>query len=867
MSYSFSSYSSVYDEGSPYHKIKTIQYGIREPFEITTTTPTSSTATTPTTTTDTSTSSPSTTTITVPSTVSSAITPTATATISATKTVTLPLITSSNPALSPQELQDKGYPDGMYWYKMPDMEESVKLMTKMKSSDNKPWVRVFSSKYETPPTENFIGKNIPFKGFKIQTADELTQGYTYFDTYQFFKERDSKNLSTGGNRPGSRVYIGKAGGHGIYTASQEICNWPYPGTGAIGSGWMPDTECGTFPDKLKWGTGTNSTSSSAYTLSSPNTVWETWLWWDNVSEQDEWKFWNSTKSVNLNTIIPKSSIDPPNGKVPTRSSVRYLNSVDLFPFKVVTLQYLVDIGKVILAGNGYYGEGTSAMIWGDTWYTWGRVHFDPTDKWLPVGDIVYQANYNPNTIPVLLVSNDEKYSVIIDKADWKWIGDRYKCNGGVGMEWNQSYYSPTSSKYKSDYIAIGCTVNVGERSRGDWDNVAFYGRKPCVVAINNKYLTKLSRAYSEPSLSIGGWPGDCWNSGAAVFTSPFFSFSVWGSRSGVLGVEDYYDIVPRNMLSKCCAGTLPNEIDKTKYCGPWTDSDSPYCTQGMNNYCTDKNLLTDDCVKYIKSKNLNFNSQLQSYCSKPDADKTHPNFQTVCSCFFPQSFYDNWRSSSLTSVADPKLASLLLAQYKSPVIPKCEYPFCANSTSLQPFENPSIKCPDNQIQQCINNSYTSYDGSNFEKSNIDATQAINCVQTSETTNIANQPSTTTTSATATPTATTTPAPAPSTTPSTTPTSTTTPVATTAPATTTTPAAATTPVSSTTPVASTTAAATTPAADTNSSFLDRFKPLADIIGTSPIVILIGLIVLLLLIIFVIYYLISKRSSENVTIIQS
>jgi hypothetical protein len=648
----------------------------------------------------------------------------------------LPENSETNPAQSPQELADAGYTtNGDYWYQSGGMMSPIKMYTDFKGPDGKPWVKVFSSPARKAATLNLVGKNIPFKGFRISKEEIYNpniispkEGYSYFSTYQFFNQRNNTTMLTiGGNYPGFRVFIGNAGGHGFYTTDQSVCNWPRGMKNlipSIGAGF--DGNCGSFPNNLLWGIGKNTDANYNITT---DEVWNTWLWWDNYSKEEEWQNWTSPLSIDLNTIIPKTSINPPNGKVPPRSLARYLNTLDLSPFKVVTLQYLVDIGKVRLAGNNYLGDGTSAMLWGPAWYSWGRVYFDSKDKWLPVGDIIYQYDYDISTIPVLLVDNNPKYSTIIAQPDWRWLGDRYKCNGGVGMEWNQSYYSPPSI-YNNDNLSIGCSININERSRGAWDNVAFYGRTPCIAAVNKKYLAKIERAYSSTSLSIGGWSSDCWNNGAAVFTSPFFTFSIWGARSSTLGVEDYYDIVPRSMLSKCCAGTLPIEIDKTKYCGVYSIPTSDECDQGMVSYCEKENLLKDDCYKYIKTRNKNFDIELKKYCNSSTVDKTDPNFLDTCSCFFNQSFYDDWRKTTMKSVGNSKLSELLLSQYKSSVIPKCEYPTCANTTSIKPFETTVQQCPANQFQQCINNSFQTYDGASLQQNVIDASQINNCVQTS-----------------------------------------------------------------------------------------------------------------------------------------
>jgi hypothetical protein len=177
-------------------------------------------------------------------------------------------------APSPSALAASGESiDGLYWYEDGTMAAPLELFTKFNLEDNKTWVRVFSSPYNGTATVNEVGKNIPWTGFLVQRNDAALRGYTFFSTTQLFNQRNSTATSTGGTRSDMRVYIGFAGGHGIYSTAQGVCNWG-TAVNAIGAGWNGST-CGSFPNGLIWGTGQSNTA----TYANLSGTWEIWITW------------------------------------------------------------------------------------------------------------------------------------------------------------------------------------------------------------------------------------------------------------------------------------------------------------------------------------------------------------------------------------------------------------------------------------------------------------------------------------------------------------------------------------------------------------------------------------------------------------
>jgi len=140
--------------------------------------------------------------------------------------------------------------------------------------DGRPFVLTFQSAYASTATINEVGYSIPFKGFLVRRISDL-QNYGYFNTKQLYNSRNSTAGLDSGPLTGYRVYIGFAGGHGIYSTSQGVCSWASTNSGAFGAGYDGST-CGSYPDGLRWGTGNNSTS----TYDNRSGTWQHSLWWD-----------------------------------------------------------------------------------------------------------------------------------------------------------------------------------------------------------------------------------------------------------------------------------------------------------------------------------------------------------------------------------------------------------------------------------------------------------------------------------------------------------------------------------------------------------------------------------------------------------
>lgn len=181
--------------------------------------------------------------------------------------------TQSSPASSPQQLQDYQFAAGTYWIKSSSMTSALQMYYEPNYFESRPWVRVFSSPYNSTATVNLLGNSINWSGILVQRSTLDLRQTAYFTTSRLYNTDSSTTTSSSGTRTGFRVYLGAAGAHGIYNTAQSPCNWQNS-DGAIGAGYNGST-CGSFPNGLIWGTG--QLNNPTYTNLSG--TWEHWLYW------------------------------------------------------------------------------------------------------------------------------------------------------------------------------------------------------------------------------------------------------------------------------------------------------------------------------------------------------------------------------------------------------------------------------------------------------------------------------------------------------------------------------------------------------------------------------------------------------------
>jgi hypothetical protein len=509
---------------------------------------------------------------------------------------------------------------------------------------------------------------------------------------------------------------------------------------------------------------------------------------------DLWKSFNNNLSANYSDLIFSNR-----GSTKGLSIVDYINTQDLFPFKIVTYGYLKSIGKI---------SPDRWLLLGGKYYRYAQVRFLKTDKWLPVGDVVSQTDYStpadnaydkiPDNLAVLLVYNDPKYCTIAPPSGWQGVTDFYKCTWGPVNQGLYSYDTSHNWIVNNDYRLIQGTVVATQPPGTKYETITSYPplvakdpAKPTewevsvndqacdpfriFAAVKIKYLRKVG-PYGDGRWGVGGnkWPKatSCDHDMVSAYSSPFNTITIKSSSSKnnytnwIASVAAFYDIMPIILKAQCCAGTLPAVVSRDTFCDIYKDPQSLECKDGLNIYCNGSNLLTDECYKYCKTNDCN--ASLTTFCRSNVVDKTHTNYNKTCSCFLSDSQYDTIRRQPISSL--DKATQDLILNKSGTFIPKCDYDLCSNSLSLHPFEGVSPQqCAPNQIQLCLNQSAQQYGSS--QGSQITSQQANNCVQQSTVTT-ASPPSTSTpststpsTSTPSTSTSSSTPASTPSTPPS------------------------------------------------------------------------------------------------------
>lgn len=180
-----------------------------------------------------------------------------------------------NPFTSPVQAQAARYPAGNYYFRSGSMSSPVLLEYQPNYYEDRPFCCVFRSSYRSTATTNRIDLNIPMGGLLVQRDTLDLRAAVYWSTPITYNTIGGagNNTADSGYSP-RRVILGNSGGHGIYSTSQQQCNWG-TATGAIGAGWDGST-CGSFPNDLIWGTGRSDTA----TYDNRSGTWSHWITWN-----------------------------------------------------------------------------------------------------------------------------------------------------------------------------------------------------------------------------------------------------------------------------------------------------------------------------------------------------------------------------------------------------------------------------------------------------------------------------------------------------------------------------------------------------------------------------------------------------------
>ena len=162
---------------------------------------------------------------------------------------------------------------GWYWFKDHNMTKPEYTYF-----DTVGWALAFSSKTYGNASFDLLNKGVGWNYLRVQSKDGTHMNRVWFASKQDYATRSSTSTSSTKSLyiSGMRVYLGSAGGHGIYNTSQSVCNWS-TAANAIGAGY-DGSNCGSYPNNLVWGTGVGN--SPSYTNITSGEVWEIWIYFE-----------------------------------------------------------------------------------------------------------------------------------------------------------------------------------------------------------------------------------------------------------------------------------------------------------------------------------------------------------------------------------------------------------------------------------------------------------------------------------------------------------------------------------------------------------------------------------------------------------
>ncbi len=124
--------------------------------------------------------------------------------------------------------------------------------------------------HNTSQVSSILGQNFSFSHILIEAIGGPNTYHTMtFSSARTFNTQNSTGTASGGTKSGYRLYLGYAGGHGVYNTGQSVCNWG-SSAGAFGSGF--DGSCGSYPNSLRMGNGAAGTPYY-------NSYGGTWKFW------------------------------------------------------------------------------------------------------------------------------------------------------------------------------------------------------------------------------------------------------------------------------------------------------------------------------------------------------------------------------------------------------------------------------------------------------------------------------------------------------------------------------------------------------------------------------------------------------------
>ena len=335
---------------------------------------------------------------------------------------------------------------------------------------------------------------------------------------------------------------------------------------------------------------------------------------------------------------------------------------DLSPFLIVSIVDLWNMGKATYPTNIKIDNSNAGL---DSYYI-SLMNFKSTDAYLPLGDVIYNTKQKIETVFVVLIKNNSKYSSIITEDSWKFVvrsrdmwniqchptlaklGMSPNTNSTpgttVGILFNVSAINDPGGIYKNNYAVLGSVFGVMAADDIDTDdiwnvpgthcNFWNYANRP-FAAVHTNYLKKLVNVKTTSpdvliailyatyhlkftltsafnTFNIAGTE----NTGGAVrtLTTVYKNNNAQGGNI-YFPIYNFYDIIPEILQVLSCGKQLPTSIIARDSLLDIHDSEnSPnICENLMSSYCKADNLLNPECKNWCSVHNCDTN--LKNFCT------------------------------------------------------------------------------------------------------------------------------------------------------------------------------------------------------------------------------------------------------------
>lgn len=323
-----------------------------------------------------------------------------------------------------------------------------------------------------------------------------------------------------------------------------------------------------------------------------------------------------------------------------------------FPFKIVPLINLINASNSAKVGH----DPTLPLnfVWqsiaGSAIVTF-QIMTDPTDEYLPVGDLCFNAGTNDgddgrnwwqndylqpilnNTsadilnAKVLFVKNNEKYCKLLKDSDFNYVADDDDSGNHYDLKiWAAtSRNSTTSPQQVGNYVILselvsrnGSSAELNQKITNSYDISKPSTKVRKVVAVDKNYIATLTGyTWTSSSAGTGDWKGIS-GPDYVSYSTPFIN--TFFTNAGRDGKElIFYDIIPESVARTCCSDT--QTLSLLPYCKFLKNDQELRCQTMMNTFCNNKTLETPECGTWCAKDGVYCDDKLLDYCKNVDLNE------------------------------------------------------------------------------------------------------------------------------------------------------------------------------------------------------------------------------------------------------